>query len=229
MTVRRENEPGYACARAVLRRLGTGKAAILLSSVGAIGLLVGLLAVLPVAWVNVGNRPLPPTLELPWSGPETIAGDGQRIFIGLTAYSRVQAYSAEGHFLGGWGVQSGGGLFEAYCDAEGNLHVVTARGNRHLVYSAEGDLQEQREANRQEFERLSRKDDVTVTPNGTRCRLIRSGLGARVVCEGNGVVASSPWYLWPLSIPFPGLAFGVLGVAFLLFPVLGLVRRTRGR
>jgi hypothetical protein len=116
---------------------------------------------------------------------------GER-FVPLVASARIQVYDREGKFVRGWSVPTAGGVFKLHVTKDDNLDVFAARGDRHLVFAADGTLLTD-DHYREGYDRL---------PSGPNCR----------------VNHATAWYLWPLTNPglamLPGVA-GLVGLALL--------------
>jgi hypothetical protein len=108
-------------------------------------------------------------------------------FVPLVASGRIQVYDREGKFLRGWSVPTSGGAFKLHATKEGNLDVFMARGDRHLVFAADGTLLSDGHYRGEDYDRL---------PAGPSCR----------------VEHSAAWYLWPLTNPALAMLPGVVGL-----------------
>jgi hypothetical protein len=109
------------------------------------------------------------------------------------ASSRIQVYDREGKFLRGWSVPASGGAFKLHVTKDDNLEVFTARGDRRLVFAADGTLLVEGQYRGEDYDRL---------PTGPDCQFNHT----------------AAWYLLPLAHPFlamlPGVA-GFVGIVFL--------------
>jgi hypothetical protein len=117
---------------------------------------------------------------LVWTGGAVENARGER-FVPVIAPGRIQVYGREGEFLRGWFIPASGGRFKLHVTEDDNLEVFTSRGNRRLVFAADGTLLGDGQY-REDYDRL---------PTGPACR----------------VDSMSPWYLWPLAFAFVPLAF----------------------
>lgn len=129
---------------------------------------------------------------LVWTGGAVENARGER-FVPVVASARIQVYDSKDEFLRGWFIDACGGIFKLHVTEDDNLEVFTSRGNRRLVFAADGTLLGDRQY-REDYDRL---------PTDPTCRVDRV----------------SPWYLWPLAHPIlallPGFA-GLLGTGVLL-------------
>jgi hypothetical protein len=131
---------------------------------------------------------------------------GQR-FVPVIAPRRIQVYNGEDQFVSGWFIPASGGGFKLHITNDDNLEIFTVRGDRLLVFAADGTLL---------TEGHYRGEDYDQRPTGPDCRVDRL----------------SAWYLWPLAHPFLALLpfAGGLGGLALLFNHPGLraarIRRT---
>lgn len=117
---------------------------------------------------------------------------GQR-FVPLTAAGRIQVYDSEGEFVRGWFIPASGGGFKLHVTTSDHLEVFTVRGDRRLVYAAEGTL----------LSDDHYREDYAQLPTGPVCRVDRRGA----------------WYLWPLAHPWLAMlpSFAGLGGLMVLF------------
>jgi hypothetical protein len=69
---------------------------------------------------------------------EGIAVDDKgHVYLAIQSYGRIQVYDAQGKFLQGWFVTSGGGAFRIWME-DHLLHAVSVRGNVHEVFDLNG-------------------------------------------------------------------------------------------
>lgn len=57
---------------------------------------------------------------------------------------RVQVYDSDWVFIRGWQIDTGGGTLKVIASGDNRIEVVTARGNRHYVFTTNGDLLSER-------------------------------------------------------------------------------------
>ncbi len=78
-------------------------------------------------------------IQFPLSHLDGIAIDHNgRIYLAISNYSRIQVYTNEGDFSGGWFINSRGASVDIWIDDEDLLHAVVARGGGHQVYDLNG-------------------------------------------------------------------------------------------
>ena len=93
-----------------------------------------------VAKVSTDVRQYLRSTEFPLGDLGGIAVDGRgRIYLGLQAYSRVQLYNAEGHFIRGFFVPTNG-AFDIWVDDRDCLHAVLSRARLHQVFDSTGSV-----------------------------------------------------------------------------------------
>lgn len=95
---------------------------------------------LNVAKVSTDVRRYLRNAEFPLGDLGGIAVNGKgRIYLALQAYSRVQLYSAEGHFIRGFFVPTDG-AFDIWVDDRDRLHAALSRAKLHQVYDSTGNV-----------------------------------------------------------------------------------------
>ena len=123
----------------------------------------------------------------PWCGRAVPSRTrGRAVRAGCCA-ARIQVYGSRGRVPRGWFIVASGGAFKLHVTEDDLLEVFTIRGNRRLVYAADGTLLGDGQY-REDYDRL---------PTGPACRVDRM----------------SPWYLWPHGQPVSGHAAGLAGLA----------------
>jgi hypothetical protein len=81
------------------------------------------------------------SVEFPLSDPQDVVADERGlIYVALGFYGRVQVYVATGTFLRGFFVNVDGGAFRLKIDKPDSVTVVSARGNKVLLYDSKGGL-----------------------------------------------------------------------------------------
>ena len=81
------------------------------------------------------------SFELPLGHLEGIAVDSEgNIYCGLQFYSRFQVYDAEGKFIYGKFIDSGGGAFRIRINKNDQLEVTTARNDKLYIFARDGTL-----------------------------------------------------------------------------------------
>jgi len=84
---------------------------------------------------------LPSSFEWPvgYTAGVISTGKGWHI-VPHTPSGRVQVYDANWSYLTGWHVDAGGGIFKLLPRLDGNIDVITARGQLHYVFAVDGQL-----------------------------------------------------------------------------------------
>ena len=100
-------------------------------------------------------------------------------------------YDRDKRFLRGWTVDARGGEFNLSVTDDDSIEVFTARGNRHYVFTIDGDLVSQSTYGQQSYSDLGRSAETTVN-------------------------FPTPIFLLPFSHPFAGWALGALGMVGLI-------------
>ena len=116
------------------KALLTGVACVL-AIVGAVGFFGAAIS------ATGGLNWLPPTFEWPMgraSGVVTLENGMHAVPHAPTG--RLQVYDAEWRYVRGWRVDASGGVFRLRPAAESRIEVFTARGQRRLVYTTDGEL-----------------------------------------------------------------------------------------
>ncbi|TRX65419.1 NHL repeat-containing protein [Flammeovirga kamogawensis] len=62
------------------------------------------------------------------------------IYVGSEFYGKIQSFDKNGRYICNWNVNSGGGVFKMQLMDNQNILVVTARGNKKLIYDGTGNL-----------------------------------------------------------------------------------------
>lgn len=134
---------------------------------------------------------LPPSFEWPVGtvSNAVTTKDGLNIVPNVPS-GRIQIYDADWKFLRGWPIEAGGGVFKLFLREEGRIHVATARGRRHLVYSLDGDLM----------------SNSSCEPNSFNS----------FPDQGRKATVPTSLWLWPMSNPAVSWAFGFFGMVFLI-------------
>ena len=186
---------------------------------GGIGFFLGLPCA--VGWLDG----LPQWIEFPLGEPEGIAVDAAgRVYLGLQFYHRVQVYDAEGRFLRGFFVNSGGGVFRIRINSEGRLDVAATRGNSLTTYELDGtevarevDPTHRRHYYSEFGEEMQRR---AAAPHGTEYHLVSGLLFPRVdqveLSGDRRTVIRTDAARWFLKGPFPAGLFWGLGIAALI-------------
>jgi len=80
-----------------------------------------------------------PKSELPLMPPVSLAVAKEGTFyVGLQWWGRIQLYDADGRFLRGFPIESGGGIFHMGFDDLGKLYAYVARGNTRITFGSDG-------------------------------------------------------------------------------------------
>ena len=148
-------------------------------------------------------------VEFPLSDPLDVAVDSKgRIYVADGMYSRVQRYSPEGQFQLGWFVPTAG-VFALKTLEDDRVQVATARANKLLTYSADGEpltaLYWQQTDHYGEFA----KEQTT-----TGGYLVRGGLLPHIDTRDGQTIIATPAPKRFVSGPFPAIAYSAVGVAF---------------
>ncbi len=168
-----------------------------------------------------------PRAEAPLTSLCSFAMDGRgRIYCGTGLYQRVQVYEADGTYVGGWFVDAAsGGSFLLAVSAEGNIQVVTSNGRYLEEYSPEGEFISRRKLGILEYEEFPRSKKIAL-PDRAGCFLVLDtsvfSPGVKRRCASGEVrwVVRNPLRLWPLSAPFPALAY--VFISIVLFRIAGV-------
>lgn len=100
---------------------------------------------------------------------------------------RIQVYDAERRFLRGWSADASGGSFEARLLPDQRIEVVTARGDKRLVFDRTGHLLQEDELDRNAYRDFDPGKTYTVS-------------------------FPTPFYLWVLTDPSHSWAVAALGL-----------------
>lgn len=143
--------------------------------------------------------------RFPLGDLQTAAVDSSgNIYCGSGFYSRIQAYSPEGKFIRGWFFQVGRGTLRMMIDGEDNIHIGTAKGDEHHIFTTDGKLLTT-EGDMNAFNNLD-KDQITDI-DGNSYEILNSLILPRVSkTDAKGkktVVVSDPFYLWFINGPLP--------------------------
>jgi hypothetical protein len=128
---------------------------------------------------------------IPWPVGDTSDAvrlpDG-RYAVPLCHIGRVQIYSADLHFLYGWQVEAGSGVFTLLSAREGRLEIYTPRGQHHYVFTPGGNLLSSRVFDFKTEKYPSRDPDAV------------------------SLTIPSPWWTYPLRGPFYSWIMAVIGL-----------------
>jgi hypothetical protein len=112
---------------------------------------------------------------------------------------RIQIYDADGRFVRGWSVDASAGAFKLRVTPDDRIEVVTARGQKRLSYSPDGELIQEGQYNPGEYAAFENAPTEWKT-------------------------FGTPWVLWPFTHPVFGWSVGMVGGLG-----LGLLERARRR
>jgi hypothetical protein len=168
---------------------------------------------------SIRSRLLSADAQFPISNPSGFAVDRQgRVYLALPAYSRIQVYDSNGHFLKSWFVITAGGVFDIWIE-EDLLHAVTARPNSHDVFNLDGQLLTRTHiASFNEDDRLSKKagglKELNISGNTYSIRSPRwSPKVLKTAVDGHQVTAiQDPLHLWILQEMQPLLFLTLAGI-----------------
>jgi hypothetical protein len=151
------------------------------------------------------------TIEFPLGDPRDVAVDSRgRIYVADSVHSRVQRYSPEGEFQRGWFVPTSG-VFALRTTAANEVMVATARANKLLTYTGDGDLLDGRYCMKEDRYREYAEEQDTAGPYA-----VRRGLFPHVVDTRTGeAVVTTHGIKRLLLFPFPALLYAAVGIAFL--------------
>jgi hypothetical protein len=157
--------------------------------------------------------------RFPLGDLESIAVDSEgNIYCGTNFYSRIQAYSPDGKFLRGWFIDASGGYFQIKIDDQDNLHVGTARGDHHYIFSTKGELFSVKEMSPKEETKVF-GDTYYSLPQDSDGNVykIRNGIllprVIKITPKGaESVVVSDPFHLWFIKGPFPAFIWIVIAL-----------------
>jgi hypothetical protein len=113
-----------------------------LARLGGVLMLVGAVGFFGAALsASGGLNWLPDSFEWPVGYASGVVQlDDQLYVVPLTASGRVQIYDSEWRFVRGRGIDGGGGSFKLIATGPSQFDVITARGDKHLVYDTSGKL-----------------------------------------------------------------------------------------
>jgi hypothetical protein len=158
--------------------------------------------------------------EFPFGDLIDVAVDDQgRIYVADGFYSRVQRYSASGEFERGWFADTAG-VFALRTTATGLVEVATARANKLLTYTPDGQLLSDVRGPRlySTYADDRTKAGPYKVKRGPLPRIVNSQTGRTVI--------ATPLGRRLLAAPFPAMGYSFLGAALI---ALGEWRRRRGR
>lgn len=162
-----------------------------------------------------------PRAEAPLTTISSFAVDADgRIYCGTSNYQRVQVYEPDGTYVRGWFVGAGGGDFSVAISAAGTVEVATARGRFLEEYSPDAVLLSRRRLGILEEEEFPHPKRIPV-PGRPACSLILVSSvfhpGVKRECQSGEEewIVRNPLRLWPLSAPFPALAYVLVGLVLL--------------
>jgi hypothetical protein len=112
-----------------------------------------------------------------------------RIVVPHEPSGRVQVYDRSLHFIRGWSVNAGGGLFKLFPAQKNTFYIFTARGNKKFHYDLNGNMLSSQRYSDSEWSKNS--------------------------SELVSVSIPTPFYLWVFTHPFASWFVGVFGM-FLL-------------
>jgi NHL repeat len=148
-------------------------------------------------------------VEFPLSDPSDVAVDSKgRIYVADGMYSRVQRYSPEGRFQLGWFVPTAG-VFALKTLDNDRLQVATARANKLLTYSADGDL-----ITGLYWQDTDHYLEFANERRTTGGYVVRRGLLPHVDARDGQTIIATPASKRVISGPFPAMAYCVVGLAF---------------
>ncbi|RKY03801.1 MAG: hypothetical protein DRP56_10795, partial [Planctomycetota bacterium] len=213
--------------------MGAVKLAVgILCFIGFAGFLAGFVC----AFMTMSDKPMVSTrARFPLGALESVAVDHEdNIYCAISFYGRVQVYSPEGEFLRGWFLDAGGGVFRIKIDSENNLHVVTARGDHHYVFSTEGTLLSSSQVSPKEEDRLfgEKWRPAVYDRDGNSYNIHSPILFSRISKETPSglqtTVVSDPFVLWFVKGPMPAWLW--IPISFVLFWRIGKIeKRTKQR
>ena len=150
-----------------------------------------------------------------------IADEKGQIYVGLGLYNRVQVYDRTGEFRFGFQVKGNSGAFQLRWDSDRQLNIVTARGDRLMVYDHSGSLLSSSKADKELYS-ATRADNLSgfVDGTGNQYRIGFSLITYQVVkTDSNGKVIleiQSPILLWIFTSIFNLVPLVVLNLAMRL-------------
>src|SRR5688500_7504051 len=161
-----------------------------------------------VSWI--GGPRLTAT-EFPLGHPMDVAVDSQgRIYVAENFYHRVQRYSPDGKFQLGWSVPTAG-AFALRTTPDDRIQVATARANKLLTYSADGELlhglYQALEDRFTEFESEKRTTGNYAARRGLLPHIDDTRTGRTII--------ATPIQKRLLSGPFPAAAYCLAGLALI--------------
>jgi hypothetical protein len=155
--------------------------------IGGVLLAIGAIGFFGMALSATGGlRWLPPTFEWPVGDAKGIVDlpDGRHV-VPLQPSNRIQLYSSDWKFLRGWWINASAGTFVIRLRNTNQIEVLTARGQRRLLFDLDGKLIEGREYRDEEYAAASR--------------------------AGYSAVVPTKLWLWPLTGPFLSWLCGLTG------------------
>lgn len=161
------------------------------TAAGGTFLAAGIVGFLGTALAGAGGLGwLPSSCEWPVGLATGVVATGDHFLVPHQPAGRLQVYDADWGFVRGWWVDAAGGGYKITAVDDGEIEVVTARGNRRYRFDLEGRL---------------RWTEVYV-PGGAYDAFPELG--------ELRLVPTAPW-LWAFSHPFLSLATAALGMVML--------------